>query len=316
VVPKHENKASVVSWPMNGIKDISDIEFKLWSELLKERTGIVLSKQRKSFLLSKLTIRMQELGIEKYREYFSYVTFATTGSRLEWEILVDRLTVHETRFFRDARALSFITKAYFEKLNFSETIPNVHIWSVGCATGEEPYSLMMYIDKYLKDKNKKCYLAVTASDISQKALMVGKKAIYPCERFQNVSSEYIDAYLEKVDTTHYQIKEVLRKRICFNRFNLVNLDKNPAEKMNIIVCQNVLIYFNRETRITILNQLVERLMPGGLLVLGAGEISGWINKKVNPVQHDGVLAFQKKITVTEITTSQTNRGDELKECKA
>jgi len=316
VVPKHENKASVVSWPMNGIKDISDIEFKLWSELLKERTGIVLSKQRKSFLLSKLTIRMQELGIEKYREYFSYVTFATTGSRLEWEILVDRLTVHETRFFRDARALYFITKAHFEKLNFSETIPNVHIWSVGCATGEEPYSLMMYIDKYLKDKNKKCYLAVTASDISHKALMVGKKAIYPCERFQNVSSEYIDAYLEKVDTAHYQIKEVLRKRICFNRINLVNLDKNPAEKMNIIVCQNVLIYFNRETRITILNQLVERLMPGGLLVLGAGEISGWINKKVNPVQHDGVLAFQKKMTVAEITTSQTNRGDELKECKA
>lgn len=301
---------------MNGIKDISDIEFKLWVELLQERTGIVLSKQRKSFLLSKLTIRMQELGIEKYREYFSYVTFATTGSRLEWEVLVDRLTVHETRFFRDARALSFITKAYFGKLNFNEAVPNVHIWSVGCATGEEPYSLMMYIDKYLKEKNKKCYLAVTASDISQKALMVGKKAIYPCERFQNVSSEYIDTYLEKVDTTHYQIKEALRKRICFDRFNLINLDKSPAEKMNIIVCQNVLIYFNRETRITILNQLVERLMPGGLLVLGAGEISGWINKEMNPVQHDGVFAFQKKTIVAEGAASQASVDNELKECKA
>jgi len=304
---------------MNGIKDISDIEFNLWAELLKERTGIVLSKQRKSFLLSKLTIRMQELGIEKYREYFSYVTFATTGSRVEWEVLVDRLTVHETRFFRDARALSFITKNYFEKLDFSKATPNVHIWSVGCATGEEPYSLLMYIDKYLKDKNKKCYLAVTASDISQKALLVGKKAIYPCDRFQSVSSEYIDNYLEKVDATHYQIKEALRKRICFNRFNLVNLDKNPAEKMNIIVCQNVLIYFNRETRIMILNQLVERLAPGGLLIMGAGEISGWINKKISPVQQDGVLAFQKKTTAAEVVAtgaSQTTLADELQEREA
>jgi len=316
VVPKHENKTSVVSWPINGIEDMSGIEFDLWAELLKERIGITLAVQRKSFLLSKLTIRMQELGIEKYSEYFSYITSATTGSRVEWEVLVDRLTVHETRFFRDARALSFITKNYFEKLNFSKTIPNVHIWSVGCSTGEEPYSLMMYIDKYLKDKNKKCYLAVTASDVSQKALVVAKKAVYPCDRFQNVSSEYIDNYLEKVDETHYQINEALRKRICFNRFNLINLDTNSTEKMDIIFCQNVLIYFNRETRVTILNQLVERLVPGGLLILGAGEISGWINKKINPVQYDGVLAFQKNVTSADVASSQATLCDELQECEA
>jgi len=292
------------------------VEFDLWAELLKERIGITLAVQRKSFLLSKLTIRMQELGIEKYSEYFSYITSATTGSRVEWEVLVDRLTVHETRFFRDARALSLITKNYFEKLNFNKAIPNVHIWSVGCSTGEEPYSLMMYIDKYLKDKNKKCYLAVTASDVSQKALVVAKKAVYPCDRFQNVSSEYINNYLEKVDGTHYQINEAIRKRICFNRFNLVNLDTNSPEKMDIIVCQNVLIYFNGETRVTILNQLVERLVPGGLLILGAGEISGWVNKKINPVQHDGVLAFQKNVTGADVAPSQATLCDELQEREA
>ena len=279
-------------WQLNELMPMSNEEYALWITLLEERTGITLPELRKSFLLSKLSIRMQELGISKYKSYFAYVTHGKAG-RVEWETLVDRLTVHETRFFRDTQALSFIKQAYLEKLNFTKNIPNIHIWSVGCATGEEPYSLMMYINKYMTDINEKSYLAVTASDISHDALAIGKKAVYHQNRFTNVPDEYLEHYLDDVDDKHYLVKESLRKRICFNRLNLLNLDSSSVGKMEIIICQNVLIYFKRETRITILNNLVEHLVPGGLLILGAGEITGWQNPEINSMQYNSVLAFQR-----------------------
>ena len=283
----------MTQWQLNKIMPMSDAEYALWIALLEERTGIVLPELRKSFLLSKLSIRMRELGIHEYKRYFAYVTHGKPG-RVEWEILVDRLTVHETRFFRDSQALSFIKKTYLEKLNFKNGNPKVHVWSVGCATGEEPYSLMMYIDKFMTVLKKKCYLSVTASDISHDALTVGKKAIYHKNRFNNVPSEYIEDYVDAVDQQHYQVKDVLRKRICFNKLNLTELEKSAVGEMNIILCQNVLIYFKREKRIEILNKLIQHLLPEGLLILGAGEITDWHNSEMESIGRDGVLAFQRK----------------------
>ena len=295
MIQAQENKVTQTQWQLDELMPMSDDEYALWMILLEERTGITLPELRKSFLLSKLLIRMQELGISEYKSYFAYVTHGKAG-RVEWETLVDRLTVHETRFFRDIQALSFIKQAYLEKLTFEKDTPNIHIWSVGCATGEEPYSLMMYIDKYMADKNEKCYLAVTASDISHDALAVGKKAVYHENRFTNVPDEYLEQYLDSVDNNHYLVKESLRKRICFNRLNLLNLDSSSVGKMKIIICQNVLIYFKREIRINILNILVEHLEPGGFLILGAGEITGWQHPEIISMQYNGVLAFQKNHT--------------------
>ena len=249
---------------------------------------------------------MQELGINAYKSYFAYVTHGKAG-RVEWATLVDRLTIHETRFFRDTRALAFIKNAYLEKLSFDNKSPNIHVWSVGCATGEEPYSLMMYIDKYMADNNEKCYLAVTASDISNDALAVGKKAVYHRNRFTNVPDEYIENYLDGLDKEHYLVNESLRNRICFNLLNLVDIDKSTVGKMEIIICQNVLIYFKRDVRLTIINQLVEHLVPGGILILGAGEITNWQHPDMSSIQHDGVLAFQRNHT--ELGNTKKQRYD-------
>ena len=306
MIQAQENKVSQTLWQLNELMPMGDDEYTLWLALLEERTGITLPEVRKSFLLSKLSIRMQELGISKYKSYFAYVNHGKAG-RVEWEILVDRLTVHETRFFRDTKALELIQHAYLEKINFKKDSPSINIWSVGCATGEEPYSLMMFIDKYMADKNEKCYLAVTASDISHDALAVGKKAVYHQNRFTNVPGEYFENYLESIDKNHYLVNESLRKRICFNRLNLINLNKNSIGKMDIIICQNVLIYFKRETRLTILNQLVEHLMPGGLLILGAGEITSWEHPELNSMRYDGVLAFQRNYA--QLENKQEQRYD-------
>ena len=303
MIQAQEKKVSPTLWQLNELMPMGDDEYVLWLALLEKRTGITLPELRKSFLLSKLSIRMQELGINEYKSYFAYVNHGKAG-RVEWEILVDRLTVHETRFFRDTQALEFIQHAYLEKINFNNNSPSMNIWSVGCATGEEPYSLMMFIDKYMADKNEKCYLAVTASDISHDALAIGKKAVYHQNRFTNVPDEYFENYLESTDKDHYLVKESLRKRICFNRLNLIKINESSVGMMNLIICQNVLIYFKRETRLTILNQLVEHLLPDGLLILGAGEITGWEHPELKPMRYDGVLAFKRNHTQHESKQKQ------------
>ena len=117
MIQAQENKVSQTLWQLNELMPMCDSEYALWLTLLEDRTGITLPELRKSFLLSKLSIRMQELGISEYKSYFAYVTHGKTG-RVEWETLVDRLTVHETRFFRDTQALSLIKQAYLEKTEF------------------------------------------------------------------------------------------------------------------------------------------------------------------------------------------------------
>ena len=305
MIQARNNNAAQSQWRLNKLMPMSDNEYGLWLALLEQRTGITLPELRKSFLLSKLSIRMQELGISEYRRYYAYVTHGRAG-RVEWETLVDRLTVHETRFFRDTRALSFIRERFLDKYTFAQNNDSIQLWSVGCATGEEPYSLMMYIDKYINDRNEKCYLSVTASDISHDALAFARKARYHKSRFSNVPAEYMEAYLHDCGDDHYQVDESIRKRVCFNRLNLVDMDSSSIGDMDIIVCQNVLIYFRRETRLEILEQLVEHLQPGGLLILGAGEITMWKHPLMKLVRYNGVLAFQR---ITEDEQLSSSRYD-------
>ena len=125
--------------------------------------------------------------------------------------------------------------------------------------------------------------------------------------YTNVPEEYLENYLQEVDEEHYLVNESLRKRICFNRVNLINFNNNTIGKMEIIICQNVLIYFKRETRLLILNHLVEHLVPGGLLILGAGEITGWKHPELNTIKYDGVLAFQRNHT--QLDTIEKPRYD-------
>lgn len=299
MIPVQESKTAQIPWQLNSMESMNDVDYASWLTLLEQRTGITLPEERKTFLLSKLSIRMREIGITDYQSYYNLVTSGRAGN-VEWETLVDRLTVHETRFFRDTQALELIKNQYLEKLiNAAEQPVNINVWSVGCATGEEPYSLMMYIDKYLSDNNVFFYLSVTASDISNDAIAVGKRGVYHKGRFKNVPDEYINAYVNQFDSNHYEVIEPIRKRVCFNRVNLLNLATSKVGLMDIMVCQNVLIYFKRERRLKILNELANYLKPGGLLILGAGEILDWKHPQMSSLQKSGVLAFQRKLSVQE-----------------
>lgn len=290
----HQAGHQPAEWRLSALPPMSDAEFALWARLLEKRTGITLPESRKSFLVTAFGPRMRELGIGDYEGYYQYVTSGRRGA-LEWTHLVDRLTVHETRFFRHESSLALVRDVYLRELDADARggRRSVDLWSVGCATGEEPYSLAMVVDQYLAERGGDWYFGVTASDISLPALAVGRDGIYSRAKLKDVPSQLLMRYFEPLDGERFQVRPRLRERMCFTRINVLELDHAPVGMMDVIVCQNLLIYFQRERRIAALNHLVEHLRPGGLLVLGAGEIMGWDHPALEPVLYENTLAFRR-----------------------
>ena len=271
--------------PGSGIRafpEMDDQQFQQWVELLEQKTG-------------NLGIRMRELGYKNYQDYYNLL-HTGSGGHVEWDKLVHYLTVHETRFLRHADTLKLICEKYLPRSTWEikKEPVTVHIWSVGCSTGEEPYSMAMAVDDHLRKLGCEFYLGVIASDISRSAIAVGRAGIYSKKQLRNIEPEWLKNYFEKLPDERYQIVPELRQRVCFNQLNVVDMERAPMGAMDIIVCQNLLIYYDRARREQIVSNFVEHLTPGGLLVLGVGELVNWTHPKLERLYYANTLAFRHK----------------------
>lgn len=285
---------AVSAWAgLEKLPTMEPAEFDRWAALLRERTGMYMPIERKSFLVTSVGLRMRELGYEDYASYYDYLTAGQSGN-LEWMALVDRLTVHETRFFRDPTALAFVE---------SECLPVMHqrirdglhvqAWSAGCSTGEEAFTLAMLIDRSLAEAGLDARFGVIGSDISLYSLATARQAVYLSRRAHNIEPALRERYCEPLEGGGFRICDRLRRRVCFAQFNILDAGSTPVGSMDLVYCQNVLIYFDRDTRARVLNGLVRPLRVGGVLVLGAGEVIGWKHPAMERVGGTDVLAYRR-----------------------
>ena len=277
-------------WTLQPAESLSDQQFDMWSKLLEDRAGITMSNNQKSFLQTQVSMRMRELGHNDYSQYFERVVSGVEGV-LEWSILVDRLVVKETNFFRHLPSLDHVRGYLQNKIDRQELNESFDIWSVGCATGEEPYSLTMYVNECFELARYEAYFGVTATDISRVALSVAKSGLYSERKVEFVPPALRNKYFKKADKGLFQIDSQLRDKVCFNQANILNVHEMPIMKFDVIFCQNVLIYFRKELRIEVLNALAGRLKPGGTLVIGLGEIVDWKNPLVKRIANERIQAY-------------------------
>ncbi|MDJ0653080.1 MAG: protein-glutamate O-methyltransferase CheR [Xanthomonadales bacterium] len=274
-------------------------EFQRWVDLLEKRTGVVVPPSRRLFLETNLRMRLQELGYRNLARYRDECLVGPKGAK-EWAVLVDRLTVHETRFFRHPPSLDLVRDqllpAYLEQ-GASEAF---HAWSIGCATGEEVYSLAMVIDEFTSRQEQSFYFGITGSDVSPPALAVGRQGIYASSRLKEIPEKYRQEYCERFDDNHFRVADRLKRRVGFAVLNLLDVQRQPMTRLDLIYCQNVLIYFPRVRRHELLNHLVTCLKPGGCLILGAGEVTLWSNPLVQRVSSQRTLAFRRKAQGEEL----------------
>lgn len=279
-------------WALQPLADMTATEFRDWQTLLEERTGVVLNERRRAFLQTNLSARMRELGVMDYATYYRQVTDGPRGA-VEWSTLLDRLTVQETRFFRHRPSFEVLESYLRERLQQGVTQP-WELWSVGCASGEEPYSLAISAAEVLRESEHPDYFGVTGTDISLNALSKARDGQYGARRLEQLETDLCQRYFLAQDDGRFKVVPNLAARVCCARLNVLELAKAPMSGMDVIFCQNLLTYFRRWRRREILNRLAERLVPGGLLVIGVGEVAGWQHPELIPVADERVLAFTRK----------------------
>ena len=279
-----------MAWAYQTLPELSDAEFQTWQTLLEERTGISFERH-KLILQTGLNQRMREIGCCDYDQYFRQICYSKGGA-LEWEALLKTLTVKETRFYRDEDAFECVRKYLFNHLLIDNDATSIEIWSVACSTGEEPYSLAMMANDCIEGLGVDKYFGVTATDICLSSLSEARLGTYVPRRLDTLSVAIRDRYFEETPNG-YEIAPWIRQRVCFVQANIIELGRLPIADMDIIYCQNVLIYFRRWRQQQALDDLVERLKVGGLLVIGSGEGIGWNNDQVQRLDDDAVQAYIK-----------------------
>ncbi|WP_166266868.1 CheR family methyltransferase [Marinobacter caseinilyticus] len=282
-------------WSLRPLPDMDEAQFHQWRTLLEHRTGMTLTPERQSFLETNLAIRMREIGCNSYQAYYEKIVSGPEAIA-EWAVLVDRLTVQETRFFRDPDAFKLVSDYILTRPREALRQRPLEAWSVGCSTGEEPYTLAMLLNESMTQLELPPLFGVTGSDISKPAIIKGQRGQFSARKLLGLDDELKTRYFRPSERNTVEIVESIRERVCFTRLNVMDLKRAPMHGMNIIFCQNLLIYFRRWRRREIVNQLAERLAPGGLLVLGQGEMTDWHPPGLQRVPSENVLAWIRRQT--------------------
>ena len=286
----NEHVEAANSWSYQSIPDLTEEQFARWQSVVEQRTGIYLARH-KSILQAGLTRRMREIECLDYEAYYQRITEANDPS--EWAALLNSMTVKETSLFRQQEAYEFVRR-YLAKQLDEQAVRDIQLWSVGCSTGEEAYSLAIIADEVIRVKHSRCRFGVIATDISLAALATAREAKYPARKLEALNSRVRNMYFERVNDKQYAVVPALKKRVCFTQGNIIELDKSPIGEVDVIYCQNVLIYFQRAVRHQVLDQLAKRLKPNGILVAGLGETVDWRNASVRRIGNESIEAYQRR----------------------
>ena len=265
---------------------LTDADFDLFRKVIYDESGITFSTTNRSILDSRLKERLREKQMSDIQEYYKLIS----SDKEEMKLLLDSVTTNLTRFFRnqphfDALENYVIPHVLERKKSRGDTV--VKIWSAGCSTGEEPYTIAMILKKILPPPYT---FEIIASDLSLKSLMVGKQGFYDNSKITGIPPEYLDKYMIKRDNG-YQVCDDIMKRIRFDYHNL----KYDAglRNLDIIFCRNVLIYFDEAAQLATINHFYDSLASQAYLFIGHSESLFGMNTKFEFLKTDWACLYQK-----------------------
>lgn len=247
---------------------IRDDEFFRIVKYIKENYGVNLTKKR-TLIEGRLGNILKERKFEDYHSYLDCVLNDTSGKEVVY--LMDALTTNHTYFMREVEHFHFFEKdvlTYFEPRVKDK---DLRVWSAGCSTGQEPYTLAMIIDQFFGREISQWDTDLLATDISSKVLKKAMEGVYSKEEVKNLPPIYKMNYLDITEAGEVRIKPKIRKRITFRTFNLMEKEFPFKKRFHVIFCRNVMIYFDAETKMKLIQKFYNALVPGGYLFIGQSE---------------------------------------------
>lgn len=254
---------------------ISQQLFARLSDLIYAESGIKMPLSKKTMLEARLTRRLRAIGLSTFDAYANYL-FSPEGIANELVHMLDCVTTNKTEFFREPQHFEYLVEHVLPDL-IQRTGAGMRrplmVWSAACSSGEEPYTLAMILDEFSQHIAGFKY-QILGTDISTRVLEKAKSAIYTEEQTATVPDVLRRRYLMRSKDRNKELVRIvpeLRALVKFRRLNFMDGDFGMREKMDIIFCRNVLIYFDRPTQTKVVNRLCEHLISGGYLFTGHSE---------------------------------------------
>ena len=248
-------------------------------ELIHREAGIWLAPVKKALLVGRLARRLRDLGMPSYTAYYERV-LEDEAERIR---MLDAICTNETHFFREPKHFDFLTERVFPawraEADAGKRARRVRIWSAACSTGEEPYTLAMVL---LSAFPAGWDLEILASDLSTKVLDRAAAGLWPLEKSKEIPDAYLKAFMLRgfgAQEGLMQAGPEIRALVKFTRVNLVGDAWPGGPPFDLVFCRNVLIYFERQAKISVVERLLERLDPSGFLFLGHAESLGGFTVK-------------------------------------
>ncbi len=268
---------------------LTDDEFKLFSQLIYNESGIAIKETKKEFLQSRLLKRLQVNQLNSYYRYYKFITDRQQGQR-ELLDLMDSITINETSFFRNKPQFDLLTNIVIPVLKKKKAIDQkLRFWSAGCSRGQEAYSIAMSILSNLEFPDA-WDVKILASDISLRVLESAQKGIYSPYELEGIETEYVKTYFEKSDE-YYYVKPHVKKLVIFDYHNLKH--ENGQAGLDAIFCRNVMIYFDVNEQKRLIDKFYRSLSDGGYLFLGHTESLQGLSDKFKFIYHNKGAVYQK-----------------------
>lgn len=254
---------------------------------IQKKYGINLSK-KKQLIEGRLNSTLFSMGYNDFSEYVDYILNKSTEKDIE--ILLNKLTTNYTYFMREKVHFDFFTQTILPYLVQNKKDKVLSVWSAGCSTGQEPYTLSILMKEFLGKDAPHWDTRVLATDISQKVLLQAQKGIYPQDSFKDMPSEWVRKYFNRVgNTDQYEVTPALKSNVIFKPFNLMD----PIQfkiPFDVIFCRNVMIYFNQQTKDALVDRFYHSTNQGGYLIIGLSET---VNKNTSKYKYIMPAIYRK-----------------------
>ena len=249
---------------------LTDNEFISLVSFMKNNYGVNLEKKR-TLIEGRLTNYIVDKGFSSFSDYLQMLY--ADGSGNEQTQLVNFLTTNYSYFLREWDHFEFLRNKILPELRTHITDHDLRIWSAGCSSGEEPYTIAMVLADYFGADRASWDMKILATDISQRALEKARTGVYDAEALEKVPAEWRRRFFAK-SGTDWEVRQALKDEVIFRTFNLMQ-EKFPFKRrFHVIFCRNVMIYFDKQTKATLIGKFYEQLEDGGYLIVGQSETVG------------------------------------------
>lgn len=266
---------------------INDSEFQRLVQFVHQNYGIDLSKKRQ-LIVGRLSNTIVSMGFNSFKDYIDYLIQYKKPEDLE--LMLNKLTTNYTFFMREGAHFEYFTNTILPYLVENKKDKVLSIWSAGCSSGEEPYTISMILKEYFGAKASAWDTRVLATDISQNALRAAANAVYEEDSLKELSSVWKQKYFRSAGQPGlYTVSPEIRSNVIFRTFNLMDPIKFRL-KFDVIFCRNVMIYFDQPTKEALVNRFFNATNPGGYLLIGHSES---LNKATTPYKYLMPATYRK-----------------------